>query len=83
MTIQMTAAGLRAAADMLDRLTAIEAETGVRFDGAYNGYAMVSVPDRGGEADSTEALRVVRVPEVQVSPNVVADMAYVLEFEVP
>jgi hypothetical protein len=81
-TIHLTAAGMRRAADVLDQLAKIEAETGVQFDGAYNGHAMVSITD-SCHPDQTESLRLVRLPAEQVSPNVEVDAAYAFEFEVP
>ena len=82
MTINLTAAGLRRAADVLDKLAEIEGATGVRFDGAYNGHVMVSISDTD-EPEVTEALRLVRLPAAQPSPNVSVSPAYAFEFEVP
>jgi hypothetical protein len=78
-TIQLTAPALRRAADMLDRLAAIEAETDVTFDGAYNGHIMISIGNPEGDV---EALKLVRLP-AETSGNVIAEAAYALEFEVP
>jgi hypothetical protein len=60
---------------MLDRLSSIEAETGVTFDGAYNGHVMISIGDAEGDV---EALKLVRLPDTATDTAV-----YALEFEVP
>lgn len=83
MTIHLTATGLRAAADMLDKLNGIESETGIRFDGAYNGHVMLTIGSGAGEGGVIESLRLVRLSEEQISPNVDAPATYALEFEAP
>lgn len=76
-TIQMTAAGLRRAANTLEALADIETNTGVRFDGAHNGYVMVSIADAAGVV---EPLKLVRLPD---EPGDMPSVSYALEFEVP
>jgi len=79
----MTAAGLRRAADALEALAGIEASTGVKFDGAYNGHVMLSVTDA---ADVTESLRLVRLLDgrpLDDAPPAEPTAVYALEFEVP
>lgn len=78
MTIHMTAAGLRRAADALEALADIEAGTGLRLDGGHNGYVLAAISAEQDEV--MESLRIVRLPTEQSSP---LPATYVLEFEVP